>query len=63
MQSSTRSHSAQAEVAVDYDTTFRELRGINNRLGIPSPFQSQVEAVAEAAVVASHELQVCNLDP
>ena len=50
-------------MAVDYDTTFRELRGINNRLGIPSPFQSQVEAVAEAAVVASHELQVCNLDP
>ena len=46
----------QAESAVAYDKTFREMRGINARTGLKSAFPVQVEAIAEAAVVAAMEM-------
>ena len=46
----------EAEVAVDYDSIFRQIRGSNKKYGIPSSFPLPLETIATSAVVASLEL-------
>ena len=46
----------EAEVAVDYDSMFRQIRGSNKKYGIPSSFPLPLETIATSAVVASLEL-------
>ena len=47
----------EAEVALDYDSLFDQMRGINSKTMIPSSFHKSIETVATSAVVASLEIE------
>lgn len=46
----------EAEVAVDYSSTLKEMRGVNKKTGLLSTFDTSVEAAAVSAVVAARKL-------
>ena len=46
----------EAEVAIDYDSFFRQIRGSNKKYGIPTNFPMSLETIATSAVVASLEI-------
>ena len=47
----------EAEVALDYDSLFDQMRGINSKTMIPSSFHKSIETVATSTPTETSQLQ------